>query len=51
LVEGVLDELFNHGTPVVETNWRVTHRPAGAFWASLGFQPTFRRMHRHLGDD
>ena len=34
----------------IETNWRVTNRRAQSFWCNYGFQPTYVRLHRTIGN-
>jgi GNAT superfamily N-acetyltransferase len=36
------------GYPVVATDWRSTNLEADRSWRSLGFRPTFRRLHRSI---
>ena len=32
----------------IQTDWRSTNIEADRTWRSLGFRPTFRRMHRSI---
>ena len=34
----------------VSATWRVTNRGASRFWSRLGFEPTYARLRRHVGD-
>jgi GNAT superfamily N-acetyltransferase len=37
------------GYASIQTDWRSTNLEADRTWRSLGFRPTFRRMHRMIG--
>ncbi|MEO8273167.1 MAG: GNAT family N-acetyltransferase [Chloroflexota bacterium] len=37
------------GYESIQTDWRSTNLEADRTWRSLGFRPTFRRMHRMIG--
>jgi GNAT superfamily N-acetyltransferase len=37
------------GYPTIATDWRSTNIEADRSWRSMGFRPTFRRMHRLIG--
>ncbi|HYK94874.1 MAG TPA: GNAT family N-acetyltransferase [Candidatus Dormibacteraeota bacterium] len=37
------------GYPAIVTDWRSTNLEADRAWRGLGFRPTFRRLHRHIG--
>ncbi len=37
------------GFESIQTDWRSTNLEADRTWRSLGFRPTFRRMHRMIG--
>ena len=49
LGEAVLAWARDAGYPTVATDWRSTNIEADRTWRSLGFRPTFRRMHRLIG--
>lgn len=49
LGESVLAWGRDTGYPTIVTDWRSTNLEANRTWPSLGFRPTFRRMHRLIG--
>lgn len=49
LGESVLAWARDTGYPTIVTDWRSTNLEANRTWPSLGFRPTFRRMHRLIG--
>jgi ribosomal protein S18 acetylase RimI-like enzyme len=50
LVDLALDRARQKGFEYAETNWRVTNRPAARFWTDYGFEPTYVRLHRTVGE-
>ncbi len=50
LIDVALERARHHGFTYVETNWRVTNRGAARFWTGYGFEPTYVRLHRTVGE-
>jgi GNAT superfamily N-acetyltransferase len=49
LGEATLTWSRDAGFESIQTDWRSTNLEADRTWRSLGFRPTFRRMHRLIG--
>lgn len=49
LGEATLAWARDAGYESIQTDWRSTNLEADRTWRSLGFRPTFRRMHRLIG--
>jgi GNAT superfamily N-acetyltransferase len=49
LGEATLAWSRDSGHASIQTDWRSTNLEADRTWRSLGFRPTFRRMHRLIG--
>jgi ribosomal protein S18 acetylase RimI-like enzyme len=45
----VLEWCASAGFDCAAVDWRVTNLLASRAWTSLGFEPTFYRLHRHIG--
>jgi GNAT superfamily N-acetyltransferase len=39
---------YEHGYPVMTTDWRMTNLWASRFWPKRGFRPTFLRLYRSI---
>jgi GNAT superfamily N-acetyltransferase len=48
LGEAILAWSRDAGYPTIATDWRSTNLQADGAWRSLGFRPTFRRLHRAI---
>jgi ribosomal protein S18 acetylase RimI-like enzyme len=49
MLDAALRDARNAGFEFVETNWRVTNRRARNYWVGYGFQATYVRLHRTIG--
>ena len=49
LGEAVRGWAADEGYPTICTDWRSTNLTADRTWRALGYEPTFLRLHRHLG--
>lgn len=50
MVDAALRDARRAGFEYVETNWRVTNRRARNYWLGFGFEPTYVRLHRTIGN-
>jgi GNAT superfamily N-acetyltransferase len=50
MVDAALRNARNAAFEYVETNWRVTNRRARNYWLGYGFEPTYVRLHRTIGN-
>jgi hypothetical protein len=50
MVDAALRNARNAGFEYVETNWRVTNRRARNYWVGYGFESTYVRLHRTIGN-
>jgi GNAT superfamily N-acetyltransferase len=48
LTAHVIRWAYEHGYPVMTTDWRMTNLWASRFWPKRGFRPTFLRLYRSI---
>lgn len=50
MIDHALSDARSQGFNFADTNWRVTNRGADAFWRNYGFETTYVRLHRTIGE-